>query len=287
MRQILHFTFHLSTYIILLIFSIKTSSQNFLSRPIWAIQPIEINGHADEWEKPLNFYENKTKLMFGLANDTTNLYICIRVPEESNQIKISRAGLVVNITSKGKEKKTVAVAYPLGSGGPMLLDNAIDDEGHANFFYFKNEFLMQNLTMRVVGFPKGNGVVPIMDTMNNVTASINWDSSRIMEYELKIPLEIVIGMHFKSWNFEKELVLEVAINGMEKSKKMDEIMSTPAPPMVPNGSMGVNGSMSGQGMTGGMAAGMPQGSALYARNERSWLYEKTSFKQKFALRDKP
>ena len=98
-------------------------SQSLTSRSLWVSKPVVVDGRADEWEKPLNFYESKTKLMFALANDSNTIYICLRSPEESNQVKISRGGLFVNLSYKSKEKHVVSVNYPLGSGGPMHSDD--------------------------------------------------------------------------------------------------------------------------------------------------------------------
>ncbi len=281
------------TFLLLLLFATPLIgfSQSLISKSKWTSGSITIDGKADEWEKPLNFYESKTKLMFALANDSANIYICLRSPEEANQIKISRGGMVVGLSYKNKDKHAVSVGFPLGSGGPMHhSDGGLDAEGRPDFTMFKNEFLMNNIVMKIAGFASKNGIVPIQDSLGaGVKAAIYWDISNIMEYELVIPLKELFGPAYTADDLKRELTLELTVNAIEKSKKKDDNLEHAPPPNMANGSGGVNGSMSGTGqMTGGMASGMPNVSYNYGNDaEKGPLFEKASFKQKFLLAGKP
>ena len=104
--------------LLLLLVSAFTSSlsQSLISTARWATEPVKIDGIAAEWANPLNFYDIKTRLMFGIANDSNSIYLCFQNPDEGAQSKIFRCGMNITLSVK-KLKRKATLSYPLPQSG--------------------------------------------------------------------------------------------------------------------------------------------------------------------------
>lgn len=271
--------------------------QSLVSRSRWTAQSIQIDGKTTEWEKPLGAYDYKTRVMFALQNDSSNLYLCIIVPDETNQVKISRGGLQVSFGGKSKKDKIKKnIIYPLGSGGPMNQgESPTFIDGKPNMKLFQTVFQLNNTIKRIEGFTGRNGLVGLKDS-TGIQVAIGWDSLNTMEYELAVPLKELFESGSIPENWAKELQMEVTVFGLSKTgikdKDMEEFMNTPNP-MSGNRNQSVadmnNQSMTNpMGQTGnGMPINMAPTTGNFSRSsEKGPLYEKASFKWKFVLSGK-
>jgi hypothetical protein len=272
-------------------------AQSLVSRSRWTSLPITIDGKATEWEKPLGAYDPKTRVMFALLNDSTHLYICIVIPDETNQVKISRGGMGLSFNVKSqKEKFKKTIVYPLGSGGPLNQgENSSFVDGKPNMKLFQTIFQLNNTLKRLEGFSGKKELVDLKDSLG-IQVAIGWDSLNTMEYELALPLKRLFETVPPSEIWNKELQMEVTIFGLGKTgikdKDMEEFMKTPNPM---SGSRNQNvADMNNQSMTNpmgqtgnGMPINMaPTTGAFYKSTEKGPLYEKASFKWKFELSGK-
>lgn len=60
-------------------------------------------------------YNEKSKLLYLLSNDETNLYINLQVTDKNDLQKIMRYGLTTWINPEGKHKKTFGIEFPASS----------------------------------------------------------------------------------------------------------------------------------------------------------------------------
>ncbi|NSL86647.1 hypothetical protein [Chitinophaga solisilvae] len=81
----------------------------------WAPANIKIDGLATEWPKPLQFYNNDTKLFYTIANNKDTLFIIVSVPDKYSQLKIMKSGLTVSVSPSGKKKGGASVTFPLAA----------------------------------------------------------------------------------------------------------------------------------------------------------------------------
>ncbi len=235
------------------------------------IKPIIIDGLADEWTKPLRFYNNETKLFFALINDSTNLYLCFQSNDERNQVKINRAGMQVAISAKTKRKCNTTLDFPLTDKKNRFAEEDIDGEKKPDISELKNTFLVQNTNMAIKGFVARNGVIPISGDSSGIIAALNWDNNNIMTYELLIPFKQLFGADYLAADLLKVITLDVEVNAVTR---------------VDDGS-GIDGSQtamgaSGMGATRGMTGGMPGGTGGI-RKERKPMFDANRLKQKFTL----
>ena len=78
----------------------------------WQYQPVKVDGKAKEWEIPLRFYDVDTKLNFTITNNDSNLYYCIRITDDKEEMRALKAGMQVWIDTAGNKAKEIGILYP-------------------------------------------------------------------------------------------------------------------------------------------------------------------------------
>lgn len=262
------------------------ANAQFTSTAQWRKTPVNIDGKLNEWVLPLGFYDSKSKLMYDVAMDSVNLYVAMRFPEIETQLKATRGGLSMEVFGKASKKTPAKVVYPIGSGEAFQTgDNSQAEALIPDVANLTRQFKLKHNSYLCSGFSKTNGSFLIVEN-SSIRVAVEWDENGIMNYELLVPLsdlENIIGNPIKT---EEDFFIVLTVNGMPKPPKGEEDAQM-APPMVPNGNMGVNGSMTNGGrMTGGMAQGMPVNSSGFDRDPYG-LYSKSTVKQKIRFRNKP
>lgn len=261
----------------------------------WMPQPITVDGIAAEWHQPLNFYDAETKLLFAISNDSTNIYLCFEAKDNATEMKIMRAGMRVELDTKGRNGLSATIDFPLppkereeqqpdeGGDGtpPKERDTSIQAGGYGQRRFdpamAHQRFLTNNITMDVKGFLNGNGIVPIRG--REISVAMNWDDANNLFYEITIPIKDVLEDGYTADNILKEITLRAEVNAMKGSAGGNR-----------GGGGGFNGGgfggggMRGGGMRGGgMRGGGMRGGGMQGTDGRSEMFQKTSFKQKFVL----
>lgn len=234
-------------------------SQSLTSTARWATQKVIVDGNAAEWQDPLNFFDATTRMLFGISNDSTNLYLCFQNPDENVQGKLFRCGLKVSLTVKRKPKRTSSINYPLpGSGDENAGPGQKVDMG-----YLKTSFRLQNSMMETAGFTSFNGLHAVNDN-NLIKASISWNETNRMTYELAIPFTELYGADFTDADLKNELTLHVELLPLPKQRAASGTTSAPV------GAAGVMGARAMQGVDMQPNSG-----------SKSPWYKTQEFKQKF------
>ncbi|WP_142686946.1 hypothetical protein [Chitinophaga polysaccharea] len=172
----------------------------------WAPDNIKIDGQATEWPKPLQFYNNVTKLFYTIANDQENLYVIVSVPDPQSQAKIMRSGITIAMNATGKKKGGASVTFPL----TYNISTGAPDVPEASRALIAGELKKQLLAnvkeIKVEGFdsiPDGN--IPVKNTFGIQTTS-SYDAAGNLVCELGIPLKALgipagssqaVAYHFK------------------------------------------------------------------------------------------
>lgn len=261
-----------------------------------------IDGNNTEWGS-LNFYDNQTQLNFAIANDADNIYLCFIPGSEAAQMKLMRAGMKITISTKGKSKHEASIVYPLQQiNQPGFKDSGVD-KGNLpalggqpvfNKATFRQNYISQHTTMQVSGFL--NTVGEISTNNPDIHVAINWDALSNMVYEVAIAKKEFYGADYILKNTLADITLNVELNGLSHAEIGDAKNGTHSHSSGVHGGMEDGGNM-GSGMHrggGGMhGGGFSNGGRLPGGNEGGnmnnagniSLNQKTSFKQKFVLKD--
>jgi uncharacterized membrane protein YgcG len=233
----------------------------------WVTQTVIADGIIKDWGQGLNFYDSKTKLLYAVANDSNNLYLCFQEPDQMSQMRIMRAGLIINLSVKGKSKSNVTIAFPLQDQEPVSRSSEQEGGQRPDMNQIKEKFLLANTMMSIRGFATPDGIVPIHNP-SGLNVAVRWDSTSRMNYEIVIPWKELIKTNFSSENVGKDISLEVTVNALQA-------MKPPANKGSGANGGGARGGRGGGGGGGGMRGG--QGGGF----NRSELFTPSSFKQKF------
>jgi hypothetical protein len=80
----------------------------------WASQPVQIDGHADEWGGHL-LPLGDTAVLVGIENDADYLYLCIKSSDPGRKMQLGRFGLTVWADGRAKDDRGFGVHFPLGT----------------------------------------------------------------------------------------------------------------------------------------------------------------------------
>ena len=230
---------------------------------------VKIDGEANEWSKPLRFYDAETKLFFSFTNDSSNLFLCFQSNDKRNQVKIHMAGMKVSINTKGKEKHKTSISYPLTDSKLNFAREELNEEVEPDIDRLKNQFKLQNTNMLLSGFATQNGTYPIKDSVG-IHADLNWNERNIMTYELAIPLKELFGVNYTAKDLTTVITLIVEVNAVTRENSSIDASQT---------AMG--------SATGSQTAGMTRNLPSATSQEKRPLFDKNKCKQKFTLAISP
>jgi len=241
---------------IILIFFISLSTlakaQDEEMKATFVTTPISIDGKNTEWGN-LAMYDRNTKLYYGISNDSANIYFCFETSEKESQLRIMHAGMKVTLSSKGKNKHTSTISFPMIA--PQTNDWKMQRTmGKAGTVAMHQTFIMNNTMMDAEGFAGRNGVIPIKSA-GGINAAINWDSASTLIYEIAIPFKEYFGNTYSAEDLLKEFSLTTEVNALKYKQEDTETTGF-------NGSPGIGGR---EGL------------------DPVALFVPTSFKQKFTL----
>jgi len=174
---------------------------------------VVVDGKIQEWANPLPNYDKKTGINYDLANDAKNLYIILKVVNNSTQRQILSNGFELWINTDGEKKKTIGISYPLKTASapkksneqkpentkfgskPAGSNSFAENKGGTGRPDPKQFVISKELTLS--GFKIKNGQQSTSECP--VQTAISLDQSGCMIYELAIPFNT-----FYNDNLEKK-----------------------------------------------------------------------------------
>ncbi|CAL1518132.1 hypothetical protein [Chitinophaga sp. MM2321] len=180
----------------------------------WAPANISIDGQATEWPKPLQFYNNETKLFYTIANDKDTLYVIVSVPDPQSQFKIMRSGLTFSINPSGKKKVGASLTFPLTTNATPAPD--VPEESQQRVAEeWKKKILANVKEIKVDGFTGiDNGKIPVANKYGIRTAS-SFDAAGNLICEMAIPLSVA-GIPAGS---DKPVAYRFKVNALNKEDR--------------------------------------------------------------------
>lgn len=196
-----------------------SSSREVASHARWQPAPVEVDGLANEWEIPLQYYSKGGKLGCAVSNDQENLYICIRSSDQDTRMKMIRSGMTVSIDTSGKKINMCSVTYPLAK--ERMQHNreemkAMMSNGTkvTDFPSRKQRILQDQKTMNISGFVSAqNGENPLK-TPSGISVCMNLDSFDVFTYEAMIPFKTFYKEKLSATDTSNVLTIYITVNGM-------------------------------------------------------------------------
>jgi hypothetical protein len=207
----------------------------------WQVKEVVVDGKIPEWENPLRFYDDKSKINYTISNDRKNLYICLKLADETSQMKVLRNGLEFSIDTLGKKDFPVTFAYPVQpEPGKMQKRerkefNTMSSGEMPNPNKMKKELLGQMKEVRLTGFKAPlAGFASLVNNTSGIQASMDFDNAGVLFYEAVIPFKTFYKDELTPADSNKVFCYRFKINGFS----------------MPSGSRG-----NGQGGEGGPGGG--------------------------------
>lgn len=81
----------------------------------WTNQPITVDGNADDWSELPTYLFEKEGATIGICNDSTNVYLMLRLSAARKAMMIKRDGLTIWLDDAGNKNKDFMIRF---RGGP-------------------------------------------------------------------------------------------------------------------------------------------------------------------------
>ena len=201
---------------------------------------IAVDGNLSEWGDSLRYYNEEKKLNYSLANDSSTLYMAIRIVDKSEQMRAMFAGITLSIDTRGKKKETFTMTFPVG--GQMDMPKPLSPDQNAMAAPDQDELMRARLTklrnIKLTGFKdiESDDVITTSNTYG-FKAAINYDANGELVYEAAIPLRF---FHAED-QLTNEWAFNFKINGIIKANSSK--------------GFGEEGTGFGSGSRGGMGGG--------------------------------
>jgi hypothetical protein len=93
----------------------------------WRDREIVIDGNGEEWNNALASYFDESRVLLGVANDSSHLYLRLSTSDRGLQRQLLHGGCTVWFDAKGGENKALGLNFPFG--GQMMPPPRLGERG--------------------------------------------------------------------------------------------------------------------------------------------------------------
>lgn len=212
--------------------------------PLWAAQPVKVDGALAELNDSFQAYNKHIKLYYTVSNDSKYLYLQLKSNDATNNAKIQAGGITftVNTDNKKKEEDAFAITYPVvkrqqrgqrgagGAGGPGgggrgnfggggfgafgarggTVDSAAQREAN-------NQFIAASKEIKVSGFKDIPDSLVSIYNEYSIKAAMGFNAQGNFTYEIAIPLKELGITPTKA----KEFSYNIKLNGLQMGARFN------------------------------------------------------------------
>jgi len=228
----------------------------------WKNSAIEIDGLRKDWLDASMKYNKELKLMYGLANDDSALYLMLRFNDPQLVRIFARRGVKLWFNDGNDKKKKVGIQYKdLTARIPE--PGRKSDYGRNRDSGSRPDFPQESM------IPHGNFTLAKDDLSTGISIKEvhGWEAAAgyqngIFLYEFKVPLQSNINtINYLRVNDKQKLKVELEIGSMTE-EEIARIKERMAQMQGSRGSGGKSGGMKGGGRRGGGMRGSGSGSRM-------------------------
>lgn len=241
---------------------------------IWHNGQIRIDAKSKDWQSNLTWNE-KNKLGLGIANDSTDLYVCLTTSDRGLHRQIMMRGFILNVDQKGSKNHNFGIKFPTGISNQGFqpvegsFERPNDFRGRQNP---ENDIMgwMDDIQTELILLGPGKEDEEIIPIENNLGLNVKIGREREqLVYEIKIPFSLIseqlkidkvvmtnaLAVNFKTGEFK---LPGGRPEGMHGDRSPDELGERPDRPPSGGGMGGPGGGGMG-GPGGGGMGGVPGG----------------------------
>jgi hypothetical protein len=265
----------------------SSCSQKIVDSIGWQTSKVTVDGKISEWSNPLRFYDDKSKINYSITNDRQNLFLCMKVSDETSKAKILRGGMEFRIDTLGKKVFPIAFRFPLENQIVMVrhqrneTQEEPDPREKPNRNAMNQKMLNHATEAQLTGFkPPLGGTLPLPSPSSGIAAAITVDSLGILYYEALIPFRTFYKPELTPADSITAFCYEIKVNALPAPPVHTESGAHSGLDEGESGAGGGSGGMGG-GMGGGHRGGMGgggghggghEGGGGYASSSNSDLY---------------
>jgi hypothetical protein len=160
----------------------------------WAGPGQRVDGDDAEWGGTLTVIEDG-KGAVGVANDSANLYLCLKVVDRTTQMQIVRLGCTVWFDSTGGDDHVLGVHFPLGFRGTGQQGRWPEEGSREEAAPAEADLVGTLHEMEIVG-SSGTVIARLPGLRAGGLHAAISDSTGAIIYELAIPLRAAAGFRF-------------------------------------------------------------------------------------------
>jgi hypothetical protein len=246
---------------------------------------VEVDGQNKEWQSPLPSYDKTTGINYSIANDKQNLYLILRVANESVQRQIMQNGLEIWINKNGKKKKVTGITFPLpmaaakdgqkgtGSNMPSGMQEGVQGSSRSEASAPKApemDIALRANELSLKGFLIDNGQRPTKGCP--IQVALSKDASNCLIYELAVPFNTFYKEQLEPGDNQIAFCIGIVVKAADTaSTSPDDGMSGMGGGMGPGGMGGGMGPGGGGGMgPSGMGPGGNMGTTATTSSDKSF-----------------
>ena len=186
--------------------------------PSFYQEHIRVDGNLADWPSKMFYDHTEARLLYAVGNDSTKLFFCLQVLEQSEQMNIIHEGLTIRIEPGGRKKESVLIQFPFGPAKPVDPPSAgpgdhVVQPGGTNppsqsgdrpaqaGYQQKNHFQNQgkprmrpkpksfSAGVKISGFRESiDGIYPADTAVKHVEAAMAYDTTGALVIEISVPL---------------------------------------------------------------------------------------------------
>ena len=192
-------TYCLPFLFMMLFILFNSCNKGIISTSHWQENALKIDGSSNDWNDSL-LYDAKSHLLYTVSNDNKNLYICIKVADLKNQMKLLRRGFTIWLDTVGKDRKSFGIKFPLsgvvnyykmpsennGNNGDLMKDMKTMKK---MLISEQREFELIGFTL--LGYEKNESIKASLFASAGIKIALGIDSLDYMIYEMLVPLNYI------------------------------------------------------------------------------------------------
>lgn len=160
------------------------SSGKFVNH--WQNTPIVADGKATDWGEGLA-YSGDTKFWYKVSNDENNLYVVVKITDETLQRKVITCGFTLWVDTTNGRKQSLGIYFPVQNEKAVAL-GAKKQKDAGGFTTDKLKELTKGFDkLALLGFNHRDTTFQATSE-STVKTALNFDESKALLYECIIPL---------------------------------------------------------------------------------------------------